>query len=472
MSNINVENEELENLVLQRNLENWIKYLTDKQLESLEGLEHAMNENDKLAKDITEFVEKEYENIKEEYANHLRLNGQMLADEEYVDNKLYRELGMVSQRYVEPEKPKMVFNLDDLSDERCIELFYFNKAEIKRLISALRIPESPMIVHPHKCYRTKPDELICIILMRIVSNYDFKAFCPVFHRKSLSTFSDIINDTFDYLVKRYSHLLHVDGVGYSNGDKKLFSSEKLRFYNQTVAKKLDQLQSELKLDFNVMDSDIAYSLQNCVGFIEKSSIEIRRPNSLVETEYQDREDPTRACINIHAVVMPDGLISYLNCKLPGSYDVVEEFNKEGSELSRLLENSFVRDDGGVYTLFGDRNYNVSKSKFVVSPGKIVANQNIPELGLQIPKEKLQKLSAVTKRLRTVNKWYFHNFHETFKYCTSTTLRIRAQNVTDIIFCSFLFANIRSCLRCPSPRKSKYFGITPPSVEEYLSVPDT
>ncbi|GME73333.1 unnamed protein product [Ambrosiozyma monospora] len=469
MSNINPENEELQNLLLQRNLENWIQDLADRQLETLEGLEFAINENNKLAKEVNEFVEKEYALLKEEYEKHLKLNGKMLPESEYVNSRLYRDLCIVNPRYIEPEKPKTVFTLDEISDERCQELFYFNKDEIRRLIEVLNLAESPMIKSSHKSYRTKPDELLCIFLMRIVSNCDFEAFCPVFHRKSLSTFSCMINETFDYLVKRYSHLMYVDGVGYSNGDKKLFNPDKLQFYNQAVGRKLVQLQSELKLDYNGVDSDIAHSLENCVGFIEKASIEIRRPDSVIEGEYQSREDPEKACINIHAVVMPDGLISYLNCKLPGSYDVVETFNQEGSELSRVLENTMVRDDGSYWTLFGDRHYNVSTSKFVVSPGKIVANQN---MGIQISREKLQKLSGVTKRLRTVNKWYFHNFHETFKHCTSTTLRIRAQNVSDIIFCSFLFANIRTCFRGPSPRKSKYFGITPPSVEEYLSVPDS
>lgn len=91
-----------------------------------------------------------------------------------------------------------------------------------------------------------------------------------------------------------------------------------------------------------------YAMDNCIGFVDGTSIEVARPSTSQDSFYNGHK--RKHCFRLNITVTPDGMISHSSQLFPGvrhDFHILEESN-----LPLILERLRERDRAS-YVLYGD-----------------------------------------------------------------------------------------------------------------------
>lgn len=157
-------------------------------------------------------------------------------------------------------------------------------------------------------------------------------------------------------------------------------------------------------------------------------------------------------IKFQSVVTPNGLIANLSGPFEGKRHDAAMFRESGlgHELARYMNSP----NGEPYCLYGDAAYAVNQ--YVIGPVK----------GIRINPEEAEfnrQMSAV----RQCVEWGFNKVIQTFAFLDyKKNLKLYLQPVGKYYAVGALLTNCHTCLY--GSQTTQYFGIPPPSLEEYIN----
>ena len=310
------------------------------------------------------------------------------------------------------------FNLDALDDGACYEMFRFRKQDIIRLKEALLIQNT--IVTDNKSVFSGV-EALCILLRRLAYPNRLGDLVPIFGRCK-EDLSRIFNLMLSYIYDHHGHLL-------SNLNKPWLSRNHLQMYADAVTEK-------------------GGPLQNCWGFIDGTARPVCRPT------YNQREcysgHKRVHCLKYQSVQVPNGLIAHMFGPVEGRRHDAAMLAQSGL-LNQLagLDNG----DDGPFCLYGDPAY------------PLRVNLISPYRGANLSVEQMAFNKAMSK-VRQCVEWSFGGIVQEFAFLDyKKNMKIYLQPVGKCYLVGSLLWNCRTCLY--GNQTSEYFGIQPPSLEDYL-----
>ena len=189
-------------------------------------------------------------------------------------------------------------------------------------------------------------------------------------------------------------------------------------------------------------------LVNCVGFIDGTARPLARPSSNQRMFFSGHKRVH--CIKFQSVMMPDGIISHLSGPWNGTRHDAGIFYESGleSELSRHLQNN-----GTQYYIYGDPAYPINE--FLIAPFK----------GSQLDERQIE-FNKRMSRVRQSVEWGFQKVISLFAFLDfKKNLKLHLQPVGKGYLVGAILTNCHTCLN--GSQTSSYFGLTPPSLQDYL-----
>ena len=313
------------------------------------------------------------------------------------------------------------FDLDHMEDDECKAQFRFHKSNVYNLREILRIPSEI------KCYNRSivdGDEALCIFLKRFAYPCRYGDLVPMFGR-SFPELSIISNHVMDYIYDTFGHL---------------------STFNQPS---LQRAQLEMYADA-IHQSGAA--LQNCWGFIDGTVRPICRPRSNQRILYNGHKRVHS--IKFQSVVIPNGLIENLWGPMEGRRHDCALLASSGL-LNLLSQNSFTR-AGNPLCIYGDPAYPLRVH--LQSPFRQRVARRLT------PNEELFNKSMSSVRVSV--EWIFGEILQYFAFLSfRKNLKIGLSAVGKMYVVCGLLHNARACFYVNNT--SNYFGVPPPSIEEYF-----
>ena len=311
--------------------------------------------------------------------------------------------------------------IDKLNDDQFKTYFRFEKGDMERLCTALKLPVKIVCKNGTAVSGL---EGLCILLRRLAYPNRLEDLEIVFNRPKYEL-SYIINAVLDLL-----HELH---------------SDKLRNLNQAW---LDE--GHLR-----MYADAIYSLgaplPNCWGFVDGTIRPICRPSENQTIVYSGHKRVHG--LKFQSVVTPNGMIANL-------YGPVEA-RRHDSAMLRMsgllpeLEQHMTMVDGTIYNLYGDPAYPLRPH--LIAPFRTGA----APLGHHeaIFNKRMSKL-------RSCVEWTFGKIISIFSFLDyKKNLKLYLQPVAKYYIVAAILTNCHTCLY--GSETTEYFNVHPPSLEEYL-----
>ena len=311
------------------------------------------------------------------------------------------------------------FNLDNMTDDECKTEFRFFRNDIYNLINVLRVPAELT------CYNgLKVDavEAMCIFLKRFAYPCRYADLIPRF-AKPEPQLCMIANQMTSMIYDTWHHLLTT--------------------FEQTW---LDPLNLEMFAD---AIHDKGAALSNCWGFIDGTVRPICRPGKRQRLVYNGHKKVH--AIKFQSIVAPNGLIANLSGPVEGKrHDSAMLLQ---SQVLPQLQNHSFDTQGNVLCIYGDPAYPVTRQIQGPFRGGMLT---------QLQKEWNKSMSQV----RISVEWIFGDILNYFKFLDfKKNLKIYLSAVGRMYVTCALLHNARAILY--GSTTSKYFGIDPPTIDEYF-----
>lgn len=321
------------------------------------------------------------------------------------------------------ERPMRIpFSLNEIEESDVISYFRFNREDIPRLSSAFRLPE--VIILENRS-RFEGIEALCILLRRLSYPNRYVDLKQMF-RREVPELSMICTWMIEYLNRNFGHLLtSLDLYWLTLGD--------LRKYSKAV-------------------SDKGSPLPDIWGFIDGTFRPTCRPGEDQKTLYSGHY--RLHGIKFQAVMTPNGIIANLDGPWVGRRHDSGMLTESG-----LLDSLRVKMEtlGQKFRLYGDPAYPISE--YIEGPFR----KGAAELTV-IEKDFNEAMSG----LRIAVEWGFGEVIQTWAFLDFyKNLKIGLQPVGTYYAVGTLLTNCRVCLGLGG-KVSDFFGVPPPSLEEYLN----
>lgn len=337
---------------------------------------------------------------------------------EYLDDELLLMDLLPEQQETTYDPTWPLLDIENLTDTQCKAYFRFEKADLHRLVVALQLP--PQIVLPNRC--TMSGLYGLTVFLRRLTYPNRLLDLEQFFGRPKTTLSMAVNYVADHIYENFKH--KVSDLG--------------RFVNRM------QMYADA-----IRDKGAA--LSNCFGFVDGTVRPICRP-----IRYQ------RICFNGHkrvhslkfqSILTPDGLIAHLWGPLEGRRHDCALLQK--SEIQEQFQNGNWLDRNGLQLcIYGDPAYPIRD--YLQSPFK-GANLNEDQLAFN------RSMSSS----REAVEWGFGKILSQFAFLDfKKNLKVFLQPVGVYYILGAILANCHTCIY--SSQSSEYFGVEPPTLEEYLA----
>ena len=316
------------------------------------------------------------------------------------------------------------FSLETLTDIQCLSSFRFDKQSIRRLTTALRLPER--FVCPNRTVVSGQDAL-CVLLRRLVYPNRLVDLEPFFGRPK-STLSLIINTTLNYLYDIHGHLL----INFNQP----WLINKLQRYVDAIHQK-------------------GAPLSNCFGFVDGTVRPICKPTRNQRVCYNGHK--RIHSLKFQSVVVPDGMIANMFGPVEGRrHDcaLLREIRLDDM-LDRLQADGVVVGNDLPFALYGYPAYPIRN--YLICPFK---GANLTE--------QQQHFNRAMSSVREAFEWEFRKMLTQFAFLDfRKNLKVLLQPVAKYYLVGALLTNCHTCLF--NSQTSQYFALVPPSLDEYLHV---
>ena len=316
--------------------------------------------------------------------------------------------------------PDITFNLEELSDDQCLSLFRFDKENLKRLSTALRIPER--FVCENRTVVEGVDAL-CILLRRLAYPNRLSDLERVFGRPK-STLSLVIKDTVDFLYGTHGHMLQ-------NMDQPWMTRDALQTYADVIHAR-------------------GAPLVNCFGFLDGTVRAMCRPGINQRVCYNGHKRVH--ALKFQSVILPNGMIANL-------YGPVEGRRHDCAllRLSGLIDQFEARPlytvNGQRFAVYGDPAYPLKE--YILCPFK----------GANLTPEEGQFNSQMSS-VRECVEWGFGKIVQLWAFLDfKKNLKLLLQPVAKYYILGGLLTNCHTCVY--GSQTSDYFDLAPPTLEDYL-----
>lgn len=226
-----------------------------------------------------------------------------------------------------------IFDIETLSDTKCLDFFHFTKVDIHHLKTALQIPDE---CASQSRLRFTGLEGLCLLLARLASPGKLSHLVDVFARDRTA-----ISRIFTWMIN-------------------------FIFYSQnTRIELLDHLWiNQQRLETYAEHTTMFGSpLVNIVGFIDGTARPICRPIAQQQDYYSGHKK--QHCLKYQAVTFPDGIIGRLDGPWQGHRH--DAFMLHASRVLFDIRHRWINEDGSFFRLYGDKGY--SHTKFIAAPYK-------------------------------------------------------------------------------------------------------
>ena len=312
------------------------------------------------------------------------------------------------------------FDLDQLSDVECKAEFRFSKSDINALIDILHIPDEI------SCYNrtlASGTEAFCILLRRFSYPNRYSDMISRFGR-SPPECSVIISELVDFIYNVHSFRL-------STFQQDWLSVVNLERYARAV-------------------HAAGAALDNCWGFVDGTVRPVCRPCEMQRALYNGHKRVHS--IKFQSVVAPNGLIAHLYGPVEGRRH--DSGMLADSNLLHNLQQHCNSPNGQPLCVYGDMAY------------PLRPHLQTPYIGLHLnPAQAAYNKSMST--VRTAVEWVFGDIINFFKFLDfKKNLRVCLSAVGKAYIVCTLLTNAHTCIY--KSTTSSYFGIDPPSLEQYFS----
>ncbi|XP_072380479.1 uncharacterized protein [Diabrotica undecimpunctata] len=313
------------------------------------------------------------------------------------------------------------FSLNNMSDIECKNLFRFAKNDIPRLARALDLPD---IFQIENVTSVSGIDGLCMLLRRFTYPNRLSDLEPLFGFSG-SILSQVCTYTLNIISENKGHIL-VD-----LGNVPHLNYEKLSEYSHAIR-------------------NMGCPLDNCWGFIDGTVRPICRPSINQQLYYSGHK--RLHCLKFQSVLCPDGIIISLKGAFEGRRHDAGILRESG--LYEELEQN-VTFPNHRFCLYGDQAYGLRE--LLLRPyteHEIRGNQQ------------RQQFNTSMRGLRVAVEWGFGKVIQNFAFLDfKKNQKILLQEIGKMYSIGVLLSNCHTCLyggEIPS-----YFGIDPPSLEEYL-----
>lgn len=284
------------------------------------------------------------------------------------------------------------------------------------MAAALRIPEEYELDNGG---RVPGVEAFCILLNRLSYPNRLSQLIQSFAR-SPSMISRIFNHALCDLYDRFQHKLHSIHHTYAN-----FES------------------------FAELIGAVS-PLSSCVGFVDGTVRPMCRPIYDQRTSYNGHKR-THA-IKFQGVMFPDGIIAAMHGPFEGKRHDATLLAE--SPLMQQMSELPLRQDGSMYTLYGDPAYPLLQQLITPFRGQVTPDQQ----------EFNRRMSSVRESV----EFGFGKIEQYFAFCNyKKNLKLLLQPIGKIYLIATLLTNCHTCMY--GSQVNTLFESQPPSLEEYLNV---
>lgn len=314
--------------------------------------------------------------------------------------------------------------IDSLNEEQCKRRFRFSKNQLFELCAALQLPDE--LRSPCRKNWSGMEGLL-VVLRRLVYPGRLRDLVEEFGRANTSL-SLIFNITLLWLWDRWGFLL--DGPF----GRPYFTPARVQGYCEAITEKSG-------IDLRVW------------GFIDGTLRRICRPGRYQQIFYSGQKKMHG--LKYQAITTPDGLIQNLYGPIEGRRHDAGMFGESGI-LGQLEQHMHIPGDanGGVYALFGDSAYPLSPYLQKKFQGNVTPLQ--------------QLFNSRMGGMRQAVEWAFDDIATYWAFIDmKRQQKILLQTVGTCYKVATILAN---CITIMAGRNktSDYFGVEPPSLEEYLA----
>ncbi len=309
------------------------------------------------------------------------------------------------------------FWLDALSNEECRHNFRFNKEDLYVLCTLLGLPENYRSAH-NRIVWSGLDGL-CVVLRRLAYPNRLGDLVPMFGR-SVPEISEIFNCTLHDLHTRHAH--------------------RVSSINQSWVHHEEFAQA-------VYDKGAA--LKNVWAFVDGTVRRVCRPKIGQRELFSGHK--RYHCVKYQHVMCPNGLVVHSFGPFHGRRHDSAMFRESG--LEQLLRTVFDSQSNQL-ALYGDGGYMQRPWLFT------------PFRRTQINTPERQVYNTLMSNSRVSVEWGFGKVCSLFSFVNYyANQKVFLQPLGPYFTMATIFTNIHTCLY--GSEVSKFFGVDPPTVEEYL-----
>ena len=328
-----------------------------------------------------------------------------------------------------PENPEFpywkydAFRYENLDPHECKAEFRFEKKDLPMLKQALRIPDRFVCPQGTVCSGM---EGLCILLKRLNYPCRYSDMIRGFARP-VPELCMLTNTVLDWVYATHGERL-------TSWNQPFLSRECLESYARTISEK-------------------GAPLTNCFGFVDGTVRQICRPGKNQRVVYNGHKRVH--ALKFQAVALPNGIVANLFGPVEGRRHDAGILTDSG--VLAALQQVAYSPAGDVLCIYGDRAYPLRPQ--LMGPYKVG--------DVQVLTPQMRAFNKAMSQSRISVEWLFGDISNYFKftdYKKNMKLQLRAVGKQYIV--SALMRNILTCFY--GNLTSDYFGISPPTVEEYLS----
>ncbi|KAK3087535.1 hypothetical protein FSP39_007238 [Pinctada imbricata] len=319
------------------------------------------------------------------------------------------------------EKHQPILHLQDISDSQYKQLFRFDRPGLLEIQSAMGFPE--FMSCPN---RTKFNimEGLHVLIRRLSYPNRLEDLSFLFGRTKFEL-SNIFNTTLDFIYEKYERLLLIlDRPWLSPGD-------------------LDAMTTAV--------SDKGSPLDNCLGSIDGTIRPICRPRQNQRVVYSGHKRVHG--LKFQSIMAPNGIIAHFYGPIEGRRHDAGMLRESGVETE--MQHMMNRPNNDVFCVYGDPAYPLTP--YIVPPFRgAVISANQARFN--------KKMSAV----RVCVEWGFGKLLSLFAFLDyKKNQKLYLQPIGKYYKVAVILTNCHTCLY--GSETSTYFGLRPPTVQEYLQL---
>ena len=332
--------------------------------------------------------------------------------------------GMQEIRLFEiPEKPEdFVFDMDAIDEKQFVHDFRFTHAQFDRVVLALLSHNFPPVIRTRARDTCPLGEALAMMCMKYAWPTRLGSMVKLF-RSSTSRMSRIVSQLRRLLYDSFSGALR---------NPRILSLPELECFSAAVTRK----------------SGVC---THVFGFIDATVRPTTKPKHLQAAVYNGK-DRVHA-LKYHALVIPNGIIHQLAGPWPGSRHDMHLLSQ--ANLKQHLRELPTDADDRMFSVYADQGY-------AESPGIRTPFFD----GLINPAHEIHNQVMASSRIAV--EWAFGDIIVQWASLDmrSTQQLLSNRKIGQVYIVAGLLSNLFTCLQ--GNRGSKYFGLRPPSLEEYMS----